>query len=126
MLDRQKYDILAVHSLSSCKKVHQSHAGMADNMAAQCEAYNGCLTGNETILHAECRMAAERSDVPFLLLDVELSSTNRALAMEKALTKPASQRRTAKPILRGGQNLPCNAACLCCQCLGLSTGDGCH
>ena len=39
--------------------------------------------------------------MPFLLLDVEASSTNRALAMEKALTKPQSQRRTAKPVLRG-------------------------
>ncbi len=43
----------------------------------------------------------ERSDVPFLLLDVEASPTNRALAMEKALTKPLSQRRGAKPVLRG-------------------------
>ena len=43
--------------------------------------------------------------MPFLLLDVEASATNRALAMEKALTKPASQRRTAKPVLRGKQNL---------------------
>ena len=39
--------------------------------------------------------------MPFLLLDVEVSATNRALAMEKALTKPQSQRRTAKPVLRG-------------------------
>ena len=39
--------------------------------------------------------------MPFLLLDVETSPTNRALAMEKALTKPQSQRRTAKPVLRG-------------------------
>ena len=43
--------------------------------------------------------------MPFLLLDVEASATNRALAMEKALTKPASQRRTAKPVLRGKQSL---------------------
>ncbi len=48
-----------------------------------------------------CRLATERKDVPFLLLDVEASPTNRALAMEKALTKPQSQRRTAKPVLRG-------------------------
>ena len=49
----------------------------------------------------QCRLAAERADVPFLLLDVEVSATNKALAMEKALTKPQSQRRTAKPVLRG-------------------------
>ena len=58
--------------------------------------------------HLKRRMAAERSDVPFLLLDVEASATNRALAMEKALTKPASQRRTAKPVLRGKESLLLN------------------
>jgi hypothetical protein len=31
--------------------------------------------------------------VPVLLVNVEGSSVNRALAMEKALTKPVSQRR---------------------------------
>lgn len=60
---------------------------------------------------AEClclasRMAAERPDVPFLLLDVEASAANRALAMEKTLTKPTSQRRGAKPILRGKAKFP--------------------
>ena len=39
--------------------------------------------------------------MPFLLLDVEAPPTNRALAMEKALTRPQSQRRAAKPVLRG-------------------------
>ena len=43
--------------------------------------------------------------MPFMLLDVEASATNRALAMEKTLTKAASQRRTAKPVLRGTQSL---------------------
>ena len=39
------------------------------------------------------RLAAERRDVPVLLLDVDTSAANRALAMEKTLTKPASQRK---------------------------------
>ncbi len=52
------------------------------------------------------RMAAERPDVPFMLLDVEASAANRALAMEKTLTKPTSQRRGAKPILRQEAKFP--------------------
>ena len=40
-----------------------------------------------------CRHAADRPDVPFLLVDVEASAANRALAMEKTLTRPASQRK---------------------------------
>ncbi|BDA42376.1 probable metal chaperone YciC at N-terminal half [Coccomyxa sp. Obi] len=52
------------------------------------------------------RMAAERPDVPFMLVDVELSGANRALAMEKTMTKPTSQRRGAKPILRNEAKFP--------------------
>lgn len=44
--------------------------------------------------------------MPFLLLDVEASAANRALAMEKTMTKPTSQRRGAKPILRGEAKFP--------------------
>jgi hypothetical protein len=51
-------------------------------------------------------MAAERPDVPFLLVDVEASGANRALAMEKALMRPSSQRRGAKPVLRDGAKFP--------------------
>ena len=51
-------------------------------------------------------MAAERPDVPFMLLDVESSAANRALAMEKTMTRPTSQRRGAKPILRNEAKFP--------------------
>lgn len=51
-------------------------------------------------------MAAERPDVPFMLLDVEASAANCALAMEKTMTKPTSQRRGAKPILRNEAKFP--------------------
>ena len=62
---------------------------------------HGVYQQGRAVVRSPCRLAAERVDVPFLLLDVEASATNRTLAMEKAMTKPQSQRRTAKPVLRG-------------------------
>lgn len=44
--------------------------------------------------------------MPVLLVDVEASGANRSLAMEKALTRPTSHRRGAKPILRDGGKFP--------------------
>jgi len=67
--------------------------------------------------------------VPFMLLDIEESAPNRALAMEKALTRPQSQRRTAKPVLRGEQQLLVPLTCgqtlprACSQCKGRSLYD---
>ena len=62
--------------------------------------------------------------MPFLLLDVEVSATNRALAMEKALTKPQSQRRTAKPVLRGKlhASLPLSCHYKCSKLTSTSLG----